>query len=405
MDGLKKSILLWRDYRSIPGSQYKTMTVQFNITQTPGYGTYLDDAVGMTYGKGVSAVNQWQEFFGYRPCLFKDGAVVGYLNPNDYTKFEDGTDADISSGDAGDVMVEFPRRGIKINKTGTTVTVSMTDNPENPEFTYYAHTNIDTPKDYFYVGAYLAVTIKSGNSTLYSVSGGHRIVSNRKMSDVWMSNYMNGTGRWANGYCEVGFYHHVFIQCMYLLQFKGNLDSQSMVGLGFIDSQNDSYTGATDNKGLIYGTSSGKDHMKLFGIEDYWGNVNWHLGGFAITYYDNGRVKTSTGNFNCYGTGYTPYSTPTTISTGVIKDAACTPELGFIPISTGSYSGDYGTYFCDMGGLYKPDSYDNYAHAPLVGANNAYTMNNMAKCAGIFEFQLQNMGRSLWSGGYRIGYL
>ena len=50
-------------------------------------------------------------------CLFKDGGVVvGYLNPNNYAQFEDGSAADITSGTDGDVMVEFPKMYIKISR-------------------------------------------------------------------------------------------------------------------------------------------------------------------------------------------------------------------------------------------------------------------------------------------------
>ena len=111
---------------------YKIMTVVINEADgNPATCcTYADDAVSMSSGKEAT---EWADFFGYKPCLFKDGQVVEYLNPNDYTKFENGYLADITSGDAGDVMVEFPRRGVKISKSGDTVTVSMTDDPDNPD--------------------------------------------------------------------------------------------------------------------------------------------------------------------------------------------------------------------------------------------------------------------------------
>ena len=96
---------------------YKTMTVKINLANSnpATCGSYADNASTMSSGKDVAA---WQEFFGYRPCLFKNGKVVGYLNPNDFTKFENGTSADITSGNAGDVMIQFPRRGVRISKSG-----------------------------------------------------------------------------------------------------------------------------------------------------------------------------------------------------------------------------------------------------------------------------------------------
>ena len=62
--------------------------------------TYADDAVGMTAGDSA-----WDEFFGHYPVLLKNGVEVGKLNPNNFDQFEDGTTADISSGNAGDAMI------------------------------------------------------------------------------------------------------------------------------------------------------------------------------------------------------------------------------------------------------------------------------------------------------------
>ena len=76
--------------------------------------TYTDDAVGMVAGS-----TDWYKmriFKDIKPCLFKNGSVVGYLNPDNFAQFEDGTKADITSGNAGDVMIEIPKIGYKISK-------------------------------------------------------------------------------------------------------------------------------------------------------------------------------------------------------------------------------------------------------------------------------------------------
>ena len=76
------------------------------------YGVSIDlsnAAVGMVAGSP-----DWYKmsiFNKIKPCLFKNGAVVGYLNPDNFAQFEDGSVADITSGDAGDVMIEIPKTG------------------------------------------------------------------------------------------------------------------------------------------------------------------------------------------------------------------------------------------------------------------------------------------------------
>ena len=129
------------NYSKLHSKRTMTVVIDENITDPATCCTYEDDAVGMPSGKSIEATNVWQEFFGYKPCLFKNGQVVGYLNPNDYSKFEDGSSADITSGSSGDVMIEFPKRGLKISKTtDDKLRVSITDNIEDQTYTYYAFT-------------------------------------------------------------------------------------------------------------------------------------------------------------------------------------------------------------------------------------------------------------------------
>ena len=174
---------------SIQPIPYKIMTVEINLSNRnpESCGSYADDASTMSSGKYAS---DWQKFFGYKPCLFKDGKVVGYLNPNDFTKFEDGSTADITSGDAGDVMIQFPRRGVRISKSGKVVTVSMTDNPDDSSFKYYAHQRGNANKDYFYLGAYDGYVY---DASLRSLSGQSPTV-NTSLADFDSYGKENGTG-------------------------------------------------------------------------------------------------------------------------------------------------------------------------------------------------------------------
>lgn len=347
---------------------YKIMTVIINeADRNPATCcTYADDAIGMASGKNVP---EWNDFFGYKPCLFKDGTVVDYLNPNDFTKFANGNPADITSGDAGDVMVEFPRRGVKISKSGDTVTVSMTDNPDNPDFTYYAHTRGTTRKEYFYLGSYLAY---KSNNIFHSLSGKSPSVN---MSSGTARSYAHNRG---NGYELFTFYQFTYLQVMYLLQFK-NLDSQTTVGKGYVQMSSKSNTGSTDTNGMIYGTTSGTVHVKLFGIEDLWGNLYQMIDGFSID--DSFNYMTATDGFNDDRTGYVNAGKWNDDSlSGHITKVAGSNEAGFALIGV---SGSTSTYYCDHGNAYRSTAlyvggyHDGQLHsgmfyfqctaAPLVG--------------------------------------
>jgi len=200
--------------------------------------------------------------FGHKPCLFNAGAVVGYLNPNNFAQFADGSAADITSGSAGDVMIEFPRRGLSISTSGNIVTIKMTDNPDNAAFEYNAHTRGVTAKDKFYLGAYKGNTI---SSKLRSLSG-KAPTATQTIGTFRTQAQANGAG-----YEQSGFYQLIFRQCMYLLKYK-SLDSQTAVGKGYTNSGNTAAqsTGATNANGMDYGTTSDTARMKLFGIEDFW---------------------------------------------------------------------------------------------------------------------------------------
>ena len=360
---------------------YKIMTVKIDLSNSnpATCGSYADNASTMSSGKDVAA---WQEFFGYRPCLFKNGKVVGYLNPNDFTKFENGTTADITSGNAGDVMIQFPRRGVRISKSGKVITVSMTDRPNDPNFKYYAHQRGSTNKDYFYLGAYDGSLV---GANLRSLSG-KTPNTNMTLADYDTYGKTNGTG-----YGCMGYYQWLFLQVMYLLQFKGNLNSQSTVGYGNSDGYVGN-TGRSNTKGMIYGDTS---VVKLFGIEDIWGNIYQLINNY---YSDNNfHITTTTDDTITDRTKYIDqgsYGSTYETSRGCPTDCMGTTEAGFTG-TYGNYNGSTSTYFCDFA------AFDS-VRVPMVGGNNRSGDSN-----GLFYFYVYYSYTSSYdtNTGSRLGYL
>ena len=312
---------------------YKKMTIRWEEM----YGAlndpyeFMDDAVNMPFGKTSEAVSIWQEFFGYKPCLFKNGKVVGYLNPNDFSKFEDGSPADITSGDAGDVMIEFPRRGIKMSRVASEtyhdiITVSMTDAPNDPEYTYYAHTRGATDVDYFYISAYLASDLKSpsgstGKGQLYSVcidpenTSANRLWYGNQGSLSGLGEIMGAKDLLSNkgeGYDLLTFHQITFLQVMCLLQFRNPNPHNSVIGIGsgYYDG---SFT--TDNtviwpsfdytttSGMVYGGSSTSQPVKLFGLDNLWS--------FKMTIFTGLAIHIEETRFSYLGEYHTDYYTAT----------------------------------------------------------------------------------------------
>ena len=302
--------------------------------------SYADDAVDMAAGSDA-----WDEFFGHYPCLFKDGKEVGKLNRNDFTKFADGRAADITSGSAGDVMIAFPRRGVRISTSGDIVTVSMTEAQDDPNFKYYAHTKGADRRDIFYLGAYKGY--KDRLNKLRSISG-KKPQNILPLAEARTIAQANGTG-----YEQSAFYQLIFRQVMYILKYK-NLNSQAVIGAGYTYTRHDgsTSTGGSEAYGMDSELIRKSDssyieddlkHVKLFGIEDFWGNINEWIDGLTS---NSKGCLTSTGPYNDNGKSYRdngPFKSDTSSYSKMSKPAG-TSELGFIAKET---KGSDTTYFAD----------------------------------------------------------
>ena len=298
--------------------------------------TYTDGAVGMVAGSSA-----WYEkaiFKDIRPCLFKDGAVVGYLNPDNFAQFADGTAADITSGNSGDVMIEIPKTGYKISKSGTTLTVQITDDPNKKGFSYKAHTRTeDGDREKLYIGAFLG---SNKDNKLRSVSG----VS--PLNATGLTDFRTFAKANGAGYDLFAFYPMTLLQCLYLIMYK-NLDSQTALGQGYVGDMDGEYmqknTGATVDKGMSYGTADQMQQMKFLGIEDFWGNLYQWIDGLVST--SGYHALVATDNFNDTGAGYTDLGAMSTKNIyGYMKESQGNNDAGFI-IGTGG--GSSSTYFSD----------------------------------------------------------
>lgn len=295
--------------------------------------TYTDDAIGMEAGS--SAWYGKEIFKDIRPCLFKDGAVVGYLNPDNFAQFEDGSAADITSGDAGDVMIEIPKTGYKITNANNVLTVQITNDPNKDGFCYKAHTRANEgDREKLYIGAFLG---SNKANKLRSVSG-VAPQNNTTLTDFRIQAKANGAG-----YDLFAFYPMTLLQCLYLIKYK-NLNSQVALGQGYTTS--DDYmpknTGATIDKGMDYGSADAYEQMKFLGIEDFWGNLYQWIDGLVSS--GDGNALVATDNFNDTGDGYTDAGFVSDGDGGYLKVPQGTNELGFM---YGQGGGSATTYFSD----------------------------------------------------------
>jgi hypothetical protein len=300
---------------------------------------YIDDAVGFTPAAGNNGAfygGSWLDkypFNAIKPCLLKGGSRVGYLNQNNYAQFANGSPADITSGAAGDVMVEYPFTCYSFSEDANYRYFRITNAPNMPGFTDGAFRYKGVVKNTFHRAAYKGWF---DGASLRSLSGKTPTVS-QTINTFRTQARANG-----NGYEQTAHHQITLLQVMYLIMFK-NRHSQSALGAGYTGGSASQVTGATDTAGMYFGQTSTTSRVKLFGSEDFWGNVWEWDEGYMQNNYD---LYVANGDYNDTGAGYTKVADlPATLS-GYIKDIRGTNALGFaIADGTGSSS----TYYSDYG--------------------------------------------------------
>lgn len=174
-----------------------------------------------------------------------------------------------------------------------------------------------------------------------------------------------------------------------MIKYK-NLDSQTALGQGYTGGSVAQSTGATNTAGMCYGSTSTTSRVKLFGIEDFWGNVwEWIDGLFC----DASRyIKTAFQSFNDTGSGYTNRGQGATSDIGgYMSKPQGTSEAGFIAKEV---SGSSTTYFADF-------AYLSAGCLPFFGGDWNY-----GAYAGAFRLYVGYSASSSFSNvGARLMYL
>lgn len=300
--------------------------------------TYTDGAVGIT--KGSAAWDTMAIFKDIKPCVLLNGVVQYYLNPANFAQKADGSASDITSGSAGDVMIEIPKTGYQITTVGNVVTVMITENPADLNYKYYAHTRVtEGDKSKLYVGAFLGYNLASKLRSLSGVAP----TATQTMATFRTQAQANGPG-----YDLLSFYPYLLLQCLYLIRY-GSLDSQTALGRGFVDANVAAVnTGGTVAKGMNFGEATGNLQMKFLGIEDFWGNLYQFLDGLFSD--ANWNILTAFTGFNDTGAGYTNRGQGATANVGgFLSVPQGSSESGFIAKTC---SGSATTFFSDSAYLY-----------------------------------------------------
>jgi len=354
--------------------------------------SYLKDAIGMTpahmdYGSGKFDYGSWEgAFFMPRPCMLrKDGTVAYYLNPDDYSKKEDGTASDISDTTfAGNAMMEWGKDGKKIwvkvvpSADGKSGDIYIADHQADSQFHAWNFINSrGVMVDHFYTPIYNGANV---SSVMRSMSG-QQVAKTLNASTEITYCEANDPGTDKLWYTEV--WADVLLINFLLILMGKSTNTQAVFGEGLhtggTEAINDGFrTGVHNTKGLFYGTNSGSialnsygNAVKVFGMENWWGFQWRRIAGlmnvsgdvkYKLTYgTEDGSTAAA---YNTTGSGYKSSGvTPSGTSGGYISEDKFLADGMYPSIASGTSS----TYDCD--GFW----FNNGITAYAVRGGNSYT--------------------------------
>lgn len=342
--------------------------------------TYLDDAVGMTpaymdFSNNKFNYGSWgNAFFMPRPCMLEyDGTLDYYLDPNDYSKKIDGTASDIADiSYEGNAMIEWGAGGkiwYKIIPDGndqSSATISFANAQMDSDYVDWSFHNYNgNIVDRFYTPIYNGST---DGTRLRSMSG--QVCIQKKTAqqeiDLAKANNVDGNSVWNTEILS-----DIQLVNLLLVLIGKSLDTQSVFGRGndsgHVNDSSQNYgmlnSGTMNKKGMFWGSNDGTSGVKVFGMENWWGN-QWRR--YAGDINDNGvhKVKYTYGTedgstevgFNTTGQGYKVTNEALPSASGSYIQKMKFEENEISPLTE---SGTSSTYYCD--GLWTNNEQVNYA--------------------------------------------
>ena len=348
--------------------------------------TYLSDcdnkyyeSAYMNYATDTFNYGDWGDAWfikNLKPCMLKyDGAVDYELDKNDYTKKLDGTASDVANASyGGNAMVGIPKVYWKIVDNGdNTANIYICDKKIDSDFHCWSHIdNNGNEIDYCYLSAYDGCNI---NSTLRSISGQSPMTNQTGTTEI---NYAKSNNIGSDIIWYTGLFNDWMLINILLFLIGKSTNSQITFGAGnnntYVSTSNTGIkkSGTMNTKGLFWGSNDNASGVKVFGIENFYGNVWKRIGGW-INNKGTQKIKMTYGQsdgstvdgYNTDGAGYIAIgnSIPIGTSGGYISKVLFN-ENGLIPTTA---NGSQTTYYCD--GLWFNNSQIDYA---LVGGDSIY---------------------------------
>ena len=240
-------------------------------------------AAYMDYAAGVFNYGDWKHTWimnKFTPCMVynaesgRNGEIMEYLNPEDYTKQIDGTPSHVADTTCqANAMMRVGQIWVKCVQEDSKYHYYIANNKVNDDYKCYTHFNHNNElKEFYYRALYDAGVV---NGKVRSLSG---LMPYANVSgDTQITNAQaNGTG-WNID--EESF--RGLIQILLMLIGKST-NTQTVFGNGNMQSYvSDSNTGVIaagtlNAMGMFFGYNANNKAVKVFGMENLWGNV-WKI--------------------------------------------------------------------------------------------------------------------------------
>lgn len=332
----------------------------------------------MNFG-GAFSYGSWPstpgEKFMPRPCMLRfNGTVDYYLNPNDYTKKADGTTSDVANMNyGGNAMMEWPKIYVKRWESNGVYHFRCSDMKVDSDYecwSNYDKNNKEIP--HFYTPIFFGS--KDGSNRLRSISGQSNFVGNTAQTEVTYAKN-NGADIW---YTEV-LSDRELVNDLLTMMFKST-DLQATAGYGVCSASAAIAPGSMNTKGLFWGAGDKTSGVKVFGMENWWGNIFRRIAGWCISG-GTQKVKltrgtkdgTTVGDYNFDGNGYKTISGVNLTRSGYISKMKTEP-FGRFPMeangSTTTFEADQ--VWADSGNGYYAYVGGSWGNALRCGPFYAY---------------------------------
>lgn len=333
------------------------------------------------------------EKFMPRPCMLTYAGVVDhYLNPNDYTKKVDGTTSKVTDTSfGGNAMMEWPKIYTKRWESNGVYHFRCSDTPQDDTWDCWCNYDRNNNQiDHFYTPIYFG-SLVSGK--LRSISGAANSVNTTAANEIA---YAKANGN--DWYTEV-LADRLLLQDL-LVMMARSTECQTAFGYGRCKSSNSNAiaSGTMNTKGMFWGSNDQTSGVKVFGMENVWGNL-WRRTAGWINANGTQKVKLTRGthdgstvtDYNTDGNGYKMIAnaTPAGSSGGYISSMK-TEAFGRLPVNA---SGSSSTYEAD--GMWYNNSQVNYAFVGGYWYNDLLVGPFYANLSNAASYSNSNIGAAL----------